>query len=212
MKKDKLERMLVFIDDSGDPGFKGLASSDFLVMAAVVFQNPEVAMGIDCNISNYRRKLGWKEWHEFKFNKTTKKVRLRFLRTAADYEFDIYAVYIDKNDHFSMSQFSGTKHLYDWVVKELLKSLPLNNAVIKIDGKYGENYKKYFRTYIRKNLNLSEKRVKSVVPQDSKENNLVQLADMIAGAINRYLQKGKNDSDDYFRIIQHKIIKLERLI
>jgi hypothetical protein len=40
----KYEKQLVFIDDSGDPGFKiGEGSSSHLIMGCVIFDNPLIA-------------------------------------------------------------------------------------------------------------------------------------------------------------------------
>lgn len=41
--KTKMSKQLVFIDDSGDPGFKKGASSANLIMAAVFFDDTEHA-------------------------------------------------------------------------------------------------------------------------------------------------------------------------
>ena len=63
-----MSKQLIFIDDSGDPGFKKGASSNF-VMAAALFIDPEVAMSLSRRISDYRRSLEWRDEHEFKFAK-----------------------------------------------------------------------------------------------------------------------------------------------
>lgn len=47
--------------------------------------------------------------------------------------------------------------------------------------------------------------------QDSRRDNLIQLADVIAGSINRSFQTDKTDSEDYLRIIKKKIVELRNL-
>ena len=43
-------KQFVFIDDSGDPGFKGAASSQNFIMAAVLFNDPDSVMYTNNNI------------------------------------------------------------------------------------------------------------------------------------------------------------------
>ena len=93
-----MSKQLIFIDDSGDPGFKNVSSVNF-VMAAAIFIDPEAATMVNEAISEYRRSLGWKAGHEFKFRTTAKNIKLRFLEIVNRYNFDIYAVYIRKSDY-----------------------------------------------------------------------------------------------------------------
>ena len=79
-----MSKQLVFIDDSGDPGFKS-ESSDNFVMAAALFIDPEVAESLMHEIDDYRKSLGWKYNHEFKFTKNPKDVVSEMLRRARNY-------------------------------------------------------------------------------------------------------------------------------
>ena len=206
-----MKKILVFIDDSGDPGFKGPASSDFFIMAAVVIKDTDEASRINQEIINLRKSFGWNGRHEFKFNKAPMKIKLEFLQKINQYNFEIYAVYINKLNYPSMFQFSDDEKLYNWAVKELLEIIPLHKASVNIDGKYGKQHKKYIKTYIRKNLNINIQRIATFDVHDSDRDNLVQLADMVAGSINRSFQIQKTDSKKYINIISNKIIKLQEL-
>ena len=207
-----MDKQLVFIDDSGDPGFKAGASSSTFVLAAALFINPEIATILNKTISDYRKSLGWKDEHEFKFRKAPKRVKLRFLEIANHYPFDIYAVYINKSDYPNVFKFSDDEKLYNWTTKELLAIMPLKEARIKADGKYGKKYKRHVQTYIRQELNTkNEKKVEDFDVKDSSRDNLIQLADIIVGAINRSFQTDKTDSEEYISIIRKKIVKLKLL-
>jgi hypothetical protein len=71
--------MLVFIDDSGDPGFKfDKGSSTHFVIACIVFDDNLDAEETALKIKRLRRSLGWRDDHEFKFNKASKDIRLAF--------------------------------------------------------------------------------------------------------------------------------------
>ena len=205
------KKQFIFIDDSGDPGFKGAASSSAFVMAGAVIMSPKIARKLDEEIIELKRRLGWREEEEFKFNKSSKKIRLEFLDAISKYEFKIYAVYVNKSNYPALYQFADEPRLYNWTIKELLNIIPLNNATIKIDGKYGGKYKLRLRAYIRKKLNISERKIYKFDVQDSRKNNLIQLADLIAGSINRSFQGDKTDSKEYIRVVKNKIVDLREL-
>ena len=81
-----MNKQLIFIDDSGDPGFKS-DSSDNFVMAAAVFIESKVAEEIMREIDEYRKNLGWKYNHEFKFTKNPKNIIADLLQKINKYDF-----------------------------------------------------------------------------------------------------------------------------
>ena len=209
--KTRKNKQLVFIDDSGDPGFKKGASPTF-VLAAALFLDSDTATKINKDISDFRNSLGWKENHEFKFSKASRKIKLRFLETVNQHDFKIYAVYIEKTNCPPSFLSRDEEKFYNWATRELLAIIPLNSAIVRADGKYGRKYKQRVKTYIRQELNTNKlKRVEEFDIVDSNRDNLIQLADIIVGSINRSLQSNKTDSNDYIRIIRRKIVKLELL-
>ncbi|MBQ2695629.1 DUF3800 domain-containing protein [Candidatus Saccharibacteria bacterium] len=207
-----MSKQLVFIDDSGDPGFKKGASSSTFVLAAALFIDPKVATIVNKEISDYRKSLGWKDSHEFKFRTTAKSIKLEFLRIVNRYNFDIYAIYVDKAKYPNMFKLADNDKLYNWSTKELLAIIPLEDAAVRMDGKYTKQYKLRVKTYIRRELNSGEnKKVTDFDTSDSRRDNLIQLADIIVGSINRSFQKDKTDSDEYINIIREKIVELKSL-
>lgn len=207
-----MDKQLVFIDDSGDPGFKEGTSSSTFVLAAALFIDSETATTLNDEISKYRRSLGWKDEHEFKFRKAPKKIKIQFLEIANKHQFEIYAVYIKKTDYPNVFKFSDDEKLYNWTTKELLAIMPLDRAKVKTDGKYGRKYKQHVQTYIRQELNTPEaKKIDDFGVMDSARDNLIQLADIIVGSINRSFQSDKTDSKEYIKIIERKIVKIKRL-
>lgn len=204
-------RQLVFIDDSGDPGLKDGTNSSNLVMAGAVFIDPEEATRVNEEISRYRKALGWKEEHEFKFRKAPKAVKIHFLEIVSKHHFEIYAVYVDKTKYPKSFQLSDHEKLYDWTTKELLKAIPMYEAQVRIDGSLNRKHKLRVKSDIRKEVNATGHKIKDIKPQDSTKDNLIQLADMIVGAINRSFQVEKTDTKDYIRIIKKKIALLKEL-
>ena len=197
-------KQLIFIDDSGDPGVKGNSSSH-LVMIAVVFNDDLVAEETALSMRKFRRQLGWTDDHEYKFNKTKKDYIKQVLRLVSQYDFSIYAVVINKGRFSSMP-----KNIYNDTISELIRLIPLKNASIKVDGGKGVDYSKRAISYIRKNANTKRGQVKEIKFADSKENVLVQFADLIAGSIYRSTQTGKADCQDYITILKKHITTIQK--
>lgn len=131
---------LIFIDDSGDPGFRGATSNNF-IMAAAVFIDPITATEVNKVISDFRQSLGWREETEFKFRKTNKQIIKQLLCAVCRYHFKIYAVYVDKNSYKRMLPVFDREKLYNWTVKELLCIIPMSEASVKIDGRSSREHK-----------------------------------------------------------------------
>ena len=150
---EKLKKQLIFIDDSGDPGFKKVSSSNF-VMAAALFMDPKIASVLSQRINDYRKSLGWRDDYEFKFTKIRKDIIIELLKIVAEYDFEIYATYVDK---LTFKQATSTptidkEKLYDWTIKELLLMIPINEAKIEIDGRSSKQNMKHTATYLRREI------------------------------------------------------------
>ncbi|MBQ3271610.1 DUF3800 domain-containing protein [Candidatus Saccharibacteria bacterium] len=204
-----MSKQLVFIDDSGDPGFKKVSSSNF-VMAAALFINPEVAMSLSERISDYRKSLGWRDDYEFKFAKIRKDIIIELLRIVSDYDFQIYAAYVDKASFRQTAPIIDKEKLYDWTIKELLSMMPIEEAKIEIDGRSGKQNMRRTATYLRREVNHDGSKKLEIKFEDSVDDNLIQLADLIAGSINRSMTN-KTDSKVYIDIIKSKISEIRRI-
>lgn len=196
-------KQLVFIDDSGDPGFKETSSANF-VMAAAVFIDSDVADELSNEIDKYRDSLRWRKKTEFKFSKDRKEIIAGLLKIVREYDFEIYAVYLDKTRFGGMLDIIDKNKLYNWTIAELLKIIPLGNTKVKIDGRSGKQNMKKTAAYLRHELNGVTRRLE-IGFEDSRDNNLIQLADLIAGSINRSLNKDKTDATSYVQILRDKI-------
>lgn len=203
------KKTLVFIDDSGDPGFKlGKGSSDFFVISAVIFNDTLEAEKTALAIKTLRRSLGFSDNVEFKFNKSKKEVRIKFLETVKVFDFKIRNIVFEKKLLTSEELRNNKNSFYSYAIKSLLKHSndSILNASIKLDGSGDRIFKKSFISYLRKNLNNTDKKVvESLKFVDSKENVLVQLADMIVGSVRRSYDIVKNDREVYKKIINKKI-------
>lgn len=77
------------------------------------------------------------------------------------------------------------------------------DAKIRIDGGGDRAFRKQFLTYLRKELNVDERKVvKHCQLVDSKNNVLIQAADMVAGSVRRAHEKSDKI---YIQTIKGKI-------
>ncbi len=201
--------MLVFIDDSGDAGFKLQKGSTLIfVIGCVIFDDELEAEKTAIAIKELKRKLKFPDDVEFKFNKSTKKVKMEFLETIKLFKFKIRCLVVQK-DMIRSDEFKKNKNsFYGYAIKMLLKysAGSILNAKIRIDGGGDRIFRRNFISYLRKQLNSDQKRIMDECKLlDSKQNVLIQLADMIAGSIYRSYQTEKTDSLVYKKIIQRHI-------
>ena len=203
----KSKKQLVFIDDSGDPGFKlDRGSSSHFVIACVIFDDPLDAEETSLIIKKYRREIGWNDTREFKFNKTNKKYVRELLRRLADGRFRVRAICIDKSEVYSHELKNRQDSFYNYAIKEVLsKTKTLHGADIRLDGHSGREYKKSARSYLRREVNSRSKKIAKVRFVDSKTNTLIQLSDLIAGSILRSKRTEKTDHNDYISILEKRI-------
>lgn len=204
-----MDKQLIFIDDSGDPGFKG-ASSSRLIMAAALFTDSQEATTLSKEIDKFRNFLGWHDDYEFKFSKIRKDIIASLLDIIAKHNFQIYSVYIDKESFERAKYILNNEKLYNWLIKELLLSMPLYNAKIEIDGSSSKQYQHRTSAYLRKALKNSQKGKCTIKFVDSRKDNLIQLADVIVGSVNRSMTN-KTDANAYLNKLKNKIRVLKQI-
>ena len=197
--------MLVFIDDSGDPGFKlGKGSSEFFIINAVIFDDYLEAEKTALAIKELRRELFKRDDVEFKFHKSSKETRIKFLECVKKYDFRIRCLVVDKNILYSPKLRNDRNSFYGYIIKTMLKysNNTILDAKIRIDGGGDRIFRRSFVSYLRKELNGREKKIlHNCRLIDSKDDVLIQLADMVAGSVHRSYQKSKDDSKIYKKII-----------
>lgn len=201
--------MIVFIDDSGDPGFKlEKGSSLIFIIGCVIFDDELEAEKTAISIKELKRKLRFPDDMEFKFNKSSKKVRISFLEATKTFKFKARCLVIQKQIIRSDELKKSKNSFYSYAIKLLLKHSggSILNAKIRIDGSGDRVFRRNFISYLRKQLNSEQKRIMDDCKfLDSKQNVLIQLADMVAGSVYRSYQTEKNDHLIYKKIIKGRI-------
>ncbi|MEQ8293379.1 MAG: DUF3800 domain-containing protein [Roseovarius sp.] len=186
--------MYVFIDESGDPGFKvERGSSPIFVTSMVIFDTAEDANQATKEISALRGRLRVKP--EFKFNKSHRAVRDAFFEGVSDLPFRTRYVVVQKNLIYSDALRTVKDSFYKFFVRNMMQhdGGALVRAKVVIDGSGDRQFKRAFRSYLRKHIDADC--VRKVDLKDSVKDPLVQLADMTAGAIARSYRQDRADSN-----------------
>ncbi len=196
--------MLVLIDESGCTGFKlDRGSSPVFVVAMAVFSDFTAAERASAAIGALRARLGVKP--EFKFSKTADFARDAFFELAATLDFRVRAIIVDKSRIHSKQLREDDDSFYGYFVRMLLEhdNGVLEKAHVKIDGNGDREFRKALSAYLRRQLAAGK--IAKVRFADSRADNLVQLADMCAGAIARSYRTDRPDAARWRRLLRPRI-------
>jgi hypothetical protein len=131
---------------------------------------------------------------------------LHFLEAVKGCNFRVRAIVADKSIIRSPELRRSKHKFYNYMIKEVLSKSDgtIKNARIRLDGHEDRAYKKAATTYFRQQVNLRGNIFEDMKFVNSKNDNLIQLADMVAGCILRSTQKEKTDSQDYLKVIRKR--------
>ncbi|MEA5659257.1 MAG: DUF3800 domain-containing protein [Cutibacterium granulosum] len=191
--------MRVYVDDSGDGGFKfDKGSSRHLVMAACVFYDTEQIELLDTCMQQARD-----DWYaeqckhakpgripkrvgEFKHSKSSKAFRERFFRYIDPVDYAIRAIIIDKPQIYSRHLRQSPSALKAFAIRMLLTKNydQIKDAKVFIDGQDTNAFGVSDSAYLMRMVNReSPGTISKVSLVDSRRSFGIQLADMVAGAI-----------------------------
>jgi hypothetical protein len=157
---------------------------------------------IDC----LRQKLGFVSGREFHFSDCSDKIREEFFRCVAGEDFLYHAFVINKQRLYPGTYiFQDGKSFYQFAVSivcENARSL-LQDAKIVIDKNGDRAFKRELELENRMKKQMIDGDgnclIRKVVMEASHSNNLVQLADMVCGAIARSFNANDHTQRDQFR-------------
>ena len=201
--------MLIFIDESGDPGLKIEAgSSKYFIVALVAFEDHDEALAADDRISLLRKVQKFPAKFEFHFNKMKPAYRRLFLEAVAPYNFFYFGIVIDKAKLTESFKESIFKYACGLLLEDAKPRL--NDAIVVVDGSESKRFRHELKSYLVRRLKDDSDKcfIKNVRVHDSKTNNLLQLADMVVGAVARSFSE-KKDSREYRSLIAHREMNVE---
>lgn len=199
--------MFIYIDDSGDPGFKlGKGSSDFFAIAAVYFKDDKEESAAVQKITDLKTILGWQQRREFKFRKANAKIKHYFFNHLATANFKAIVVLADKKNITDKTLRRNASLFYNHIIIAALRRIPNPTDLhIYIDGESGCEYRRKVKTFFRKNL--EQHNLTQLKYFDSKDSELIQLADMIVGLVSDF-HINQNNQDSYHLLRKHLDIYL----
>ena len=178
----------------------------------MVFEDLEEATACDQRIQLLKKELGWTRESEFHFKNNSDRVRKAVLQAVAPYSFFYYGIVINKDPEKLYGEgFRSKNSFYKYTCSLVFENAKekLQDAIVVVDRSGGLDFRSQLATYLRKRMNKYKKILKQVKMQRSESNNLLQLADYVAGAINRSVSNNKKFSDDYRKIIAHREIRVQ---
>jgi hypothetical protein len=196
--------MLVFIDESGDPGFKvERGSSPIFTAALVAFRNRADAKPTQNAIEHLAARLRIQP--EFKFSKSRPEVRDAFFRAVGPCQFCVRAIVVQKEKIYSAHLRSDKEAFYRFFVKSMLHfdGGLLNAARIVIDGSGDKTFRQELGAYFRRHLAAGS--IEKIAFQHSHSDRLLQLADMCAGAIARSYRQDRANPGRWRAMLGRKV-------
>lgn len=196
--------MHIFIDDSGDGGFKfESGSSSHLIMAACVFRDPLEIEKLKTKMIGCAAKNGLKT--EFKYTRTKERAKDCFFSCTDDVKYSVRAISIDKRLIYSGKLRSSPSALKSYAIRQLLSKGfgTIRDAKVVIDGQDTKAFGITDADYLMDMANRAHPgTLRKVAYDDSKNNVGIQLADMVAGAINRGVRTHKAADPKHLQIIR----------
>jgi hypothetical protein len=205
------EAMLVFVDESGDRGIKGrTGTSEFFIVTAILFNENEAALSCDKRIERVRAELHMHPKAEFHFNKCCDDHRTRFLQAVSGMDFFYVSFVVNKVKLYGPG-FAYKESFYKYATRLLFENCKpyLNKATITIDRSGDREFNNELQRYLKRMINTDQEVIKKVKSENSHSNNLLQLADMVCGAVARSFAHGKKDSKLYRKIIGHRELSVQ---
>jgi hypothetical protein len=175
--------MLVFIDESGDPGFKvARGSSPVFVAAMVMFNGREQATDAEKAVREALRALNVSP--EFKFNKCSHDTRDQFFLAIRRCIFHVRAIVVRKEIIYSKHLRTQKESFYNYFVRQMLTydGGAIQDAKVVIDGSGDREFRQALNAYLKRYLGS---KLRGIRFGQSYRDPLLQLADMCAGAIAR---------------------------
>lgn len=205
--------MLVFIDESGDAGLKiESGSSEYFIVTLVIFNENDEAQITDGKIQQLKSDLRLPADFEFHFNKIKCSFRESFMKAICNCEFLYFSIVINKRK-LTGDGFKYKESFYKYACRLVFENAKahLDNATVVIDGSGSKEFRRELGTYLRKQINDRKREsryIGKVKIQDSRKNNLLQLADMICGSVARSYTE-KSDAKTYRKYISHREIYVQ---
>jgi len=183
------------------------SSSRYFTVTLVVFEDNEEALAADQRIGLLKRELRFPAHFEFHFNKLRPDYRQTFLQAVSPYDWFYFSIVINK-EKLTGKGFQFPDSFYKYTCGLVFENAKpyLNEATVIIDGSGSRQFRRQLSAYLRKRVNdpkVGSRYIHKVKLQDSQQNHLLQMADMVCGAVARSFME-KDHAQVYRRLICHR--------
>lgn len=204
--------MLVFMDESGDSGMNAKAgSSPFFTVTAVLFEDNEEAAACEQRIAQCRATLKLHPQFEFHFYSCSDAFRAHFLEAVSVSGFFYHSVVLNKTKLWGKG-FQDKDSFYKYTTSLVFENAKphLHDATVVIDRCGDRQFRQQLAKYLKRKMNEGGKTlIKSVKMEPSHSNDLLQLADMVCGAVSRSLHTEKADRLKFRKIVRHRELRVQ---
>lgn len=198
-----------FVDESGDPGLEGEAGSSSHFVVAMVQLPDRIPL---YPLVRVRKTMGLTPTFEFKYYKTATAPKDRFFRDVLSIPFRVRAAVANKLQIHSYWRYLSPQELTTQLIIQLTfraSELDIANEVLIIDGgtpAFCRNLRVQFSDYCKQQKRIRP--FKNIVGANSRNEDGLQLADMVAGAIRLHAM---GISSEHFYCISSRIVDLWEL-
>ncbi len=198
-----------FVDESGDAGLGGQASSSSHLVITMVQLPNRAPFPL---LVNLRKTLHLSSTFEFKYHGTTVHQKDYFFRDVLSIQFRVRAVVLNKAQiGFSWRSLSPQELTTELLIGLTLRAseLDIANEVLIIDGATSA-FCRHLRVLFTERCKQEDRirPFKNIIGANSRNEDGLQMADMIAGAIRLYAMGA---SGDHFYCISPRIVDLWEL-
>jgi hypothetical protein len=196
--------MLAYVDESGCTGMRlDAGASPFFTVTAVVFEDRQQADRCYARIDSLRRTL--KVAKEFHFTKLSHNNRVAFYKAVDPFGFRYVSVAFDKSKMCTEGIVLSVPFI-QYPVKAIFAAIApkMSRSTIVIDKTGSSTFRKQLARELKRDLNeqFGREVVHKIKELDSHKHCLLQLADMVCGAVARSLNSGKQSPSGYRDLIR----------
>jgi len=197
---------VIYIDESGNPDVKDLAPRVFVVAAVVIESRQDVAE-LDRRFANAAAVIQRPLDHELRTAGLSVAKHARVLHELSLIEYQWAAACFHKH-RLTSPGFEDPKTLYRYAFQFLIGELltVVWQADLVIDEHSADRFQRQLERYLRKqSVGLPLNRLNSIRFGSSSKIRLIQLADLVAGAVRRSTAGEPGPLDE----IEHQMINLQ---
>lgn len=200
------ERAVIYLDESGNPDVQEL-TPPVLVIGAVVIESRQELAGLDQRFRNAFAAIRRPESHELRTAGLSVAKHAKVLRELSLLDYQWAAACFDKSKLTSVGFADPTtfyRYAFQFPIGDLLTIAW--QADLVIDENSTAAFQAQLEAYLRRqNSGLPVNRIGSVRFSTSSKQRLIQLADLVAGAVRRSVEGERVP----LREIEHKMINLQ---